>query len=345
MKKLISFLFAISMAVASFAQYPLPDTQVLGNLYVPNDSVGIGTSSPNENLDVQGTFIAKDGDSAQFKLGLTTLPFFGGMIDVLFHGAVARKTFGDWHYLTTASSNSVANGLSTEISAVNHTNGTIRNVVADSLNAYIQSGNLTTPNENSIIIVNDSSINLVLRSSGHRYLSIINHQTEVVRVDSTNTLSYFHGNPSNGDVLTSDANGAASWQAPPTAAVKQDTGTVTTGTDWETLGAYTLASDLDNFTSLDLDFALTTLGGKDDSLLVTFDTDTLLFTACVDTVGYVNRTTLFRAESSNYHFSNSSDFSNGGFSEDNPSNVLTIKAKSQTAGNNNLRYFRITYFE
>lgn len=175
--------------------------------------LGIGTSTPTETLDVDGTFRALDGDSAQFKLGLTTLPFFDGAIDVLFHGAVSRKTFGNWHYILSAASNSVSNNVGSDVSAVNYTNGAIRSVFVDSTSALFQVSNLTNSGTQfNGLAATDTTVSIHLNNTvGNNEFAFINDNGIVLKVDSLGKLGYFDGNQANGYVLTSDASGNASW--------------------------------------------------------------------------------------------------------------------------------------
>jgi len=198
--------------------------------------IGIGTSSPAATLDVDGTFQAKDGDSARFNLGLTTLSLFDGAIDVLFHGAVARKSAGNWHFINSAASNSVSNAVYANSIAINKSNGDYYEIGVDSLESRIISSNLmnggsefngfvNTKANGSYISIRETDtadFKIITRAgfpfkilqSGNIGIGLGDLQNPDTTLHVKGQFKYDDGNQSAGAKLISDASGNASWELP-----------------------------------------------------------------------------------------------------------------------------------
>lgn len=352
MKKFITLIISIICATSVFAQYPLPATQVLGDLTVPNDSVGIGTNSPNFPLDVVGD-VKMGNDSSQITIGDFTRTI-GGF-------PVANNGFN----MTRNHSNSFVSGISsarnsfTQVLTTNmftiDTISSYNNYFATEENRFkMASGVSFTSQENSIegdtskinIIMDYANSSFVVFDADNNQPLVISHADSTVTTNQPYTLKYVDGNQSNGYVLTSDANGVATWRPPQSSVLHQTTGTTTTGTTWETLGSYTIPSNtLSDGSSLDLDF-FTSGNVLNDSLLVLFGSDTALIARC-SSGAYVETVQTFYETAGSVSFGAIRSAGSVRFgTEDNSSSIdVEIKAKSQTTGNQTLDFFRIKYFD
>jgi hypothetical protein len=195
----------------------------------------------------------------------------------------------------------------------------------------------------------NSAIVTVMNDSvaGDMIFAAINKDRDTTLTISEDALTYIDGNQSDGYVLTSDANGLATWQAPPSFVIYQDAGSTTTTTAWETIGSHTIpANFLADDSSLDIDFMVQGSVGA-DSILVLFGSDTVFFdrmsgvSHAIATTGKV----FYRAAGDVVQSAINENTIYTGTADNSSPTTVEVRAKSATIGNQTLDYLRITYFE
>ncbi len=189
-------------------------------------NVGIGTAAPNASLHVKrgtagGGTAAFDGtaNNSYFNYSTSEDTYISGgkatskvIINNVSSGDVNLVTGGGKVGIGTATTNAmlhVARGPATSNTA--EFDGTAINSYFNNgpgEHTYISGGKV-----NSLVIINELSAGDVVIASGGGNVGI-GATLPAARLDINGTLKISGGSPGTGKVLTSDANGLASWQAP-----------------------------------------------------------------------------------------------------------------------------------
>lgn len=185
------------------------------------DSVGIGTSTPKERLEVEGGAHIHQGDSAGIRIGKHPAVLLGGAITSIVDGTTMYKKDGDWEYLVTSSRNNLSGGITSGSQAINKLTGDINQITTDKSRVFMQSGNITgTPNT---FTTDPSGVEINLYdNSGAKFTIADNASDKVLEVkkdtllfgSSSNSVKvrYVDGSQGIGKLLTSDADGYATWK-------------------------------------------------------------------------------------------------------------------------------------
>lgn len=228
-----------------------------GDYVYPNnitDSIGIGTETPLSKLDIQGGFHAHEEDTAGIVLGMYEFPLFGGLLTAINNGFTAYKKSGDWLFQNSVSSNNLAGDLLSAMQAVNTQGSEIRLINCTRNGIFAQVGDIGEPN-NSFTLNEDGFQQVLGHTSDSRFLiedslgnDLIYATSNSIRIgDNGNVqLTYTDGNEAADRVLTSDANGNATWKTPSTSIYNAD-GTLTGTRTLEGNGNTLLFNDIGNF--------------------------------------------------------------------------------------------------
>ena len=373
MKKLLTIIF-MAVSTAALAQYPLPATQVLGNLTIPNDSVAMGKAVPSYVLDVSGeSRISSNSDSSGIFVGSYADTLFPGTanIPVAVSGAGSFEKVGLWRFLNFTGADNLNNKLGATMLGLDLRTGEYRNIRMDSTSIWLTVGNVTQGHSRtSAQLTEDDLIRFQLSASTATFDVLDTNGANLFRVKEngnvgigtatpayrlqvagvgyidtvvTDLFQYLdNGSGSNGNVLTRATDGVAHWQAPASRVLSQDVGSTTTTTDWETLGTYTIAANtLGDDSSTDIAFAMSCTEST-DSVLVLFGADTCLFDRANATNGYVANITAYYESAGTIVYANTTEQKVYTGTEDNSGTIaVTFKAKSATIGNQKLEYYRI----
>lgn len=355
MKKLI---FAVVITVfnssLAFAQYPLPATQVLGNLTV-TDSVGIGTTTPTETLEVDGTALIYDAGT-EFVVGEKTFTF-GGVAPVTVNGVYISSEFGVTGDTTAILYFGDVNFGGQDISGArlgftNVDDGIVGASLAISDLGVVRLEGSAEPlvggTRTKLDLGNDIGVEIRLEGNGDNVFMVSDTlQNTMIQVDKDGTiineaLAIVDGSEADGYVLTSDASGNATWQTPQETTLYSDvTEATTTTTDWETLATYNIAANTlsANGNSLEIHMAHVGATPADSIRLVLGSTNVFLD----NNAGQNNdniKTTIARQSAGNQLFFTGNDFGTG--TEDETTQLtLSFQAKSVTIGNQSLKYFKV----
>lgn len=299
-----------------------------GSLY-PNtitDSLGVGTSSITDLLDVNGTADIAD-DSTRLKVGSLGVNIGGS--DLTFSGFTAnRKSPNSWKYYLNINTVDELGLYRAEIAAIDTGTGDINGFQATSLEATLRAGNIGTNAYNQLFSNKNEGIRASLKSN----------DTSAFTIQDFNSNLAFEVLPKYSIVRINEP---YTFIAP---VLHQAVGGTTATTDWESLGSYTVqAGFLADASSLDIDLAMTG-SNANDSLLVMFGADTVMLGEMGSGIGFSPSGNIFYASAGDVTLQsiNSGELFLG--TEDNTTDILIdVRAKSQTIGNQTLKFFRIKY--
>lgn len=324
-----------------------------GNYVYPatlSDSVGIGTNSPIATLDVQGSFNLSNNDNMQVQLDTNLFDlagFFGSQFYIKGFGArrFVKPDSTAWIFSKVSDDSNLEGS---EVAAIGYVNGVTFDEVfleADSSEVYAFAGNESfgTGLINSRI---DSVIKLV-------HGAITDEQTTAISLSHDGALKLYSptiydnfelidGTEALNRILTSDADGAASWKIPQSSTLYSDvTAATTTGTDWQELASYTLPANTLDSDGNSIELILAHVGSvTGDSLKLTLGTTEIF----IDNNSGVNNdlltTEIARLTANSQLSITGSDFIEA--TEDLTTELdLKFLAKSVTSGNQTLKYFKV----
>jgi len=165
---------------------------------LPNNNIGIGTTTPTAKLDVTGTFKLNDGSQGVGKV-LTS--------DADGNASWQKLATPDWASLFNANSGNIGIGTTTPTAKLD-VSGTFKlndgsqgigKVLTSDADGNASWQKLATPNWASLFNADSGNIG-------------IGTTTPTAKLDVTGTFKLYDGSQGTGKVLTSDANGNASWQ-------------------------------------------------------------------------------------------------------------------------------------
>lgn len=355
MKKILfAIITTVFSANSTFAQYPLPTSQVNGNLYV-TDSVGIGTTAPNSTLHVAGTSYLSDAAVNKLVVGVDSVPLLNGALTALLNGATLSSIVGNWKLYSSSSSNNITSKVSSVNAAMNTVNGDYIYLEVDTNQALLGNFNLTDDTKQNALSLNkDGAFISLTRDDAVFSVSVGDKRQILISNDTINfgnsldptTILYKDGNQASGYVLTSDANGVANWSVASESTLYTDvTEATTTTTDWEVLTTYDIPANTlsANGNVLEIDFEQVASVTADSLKLVLGST-----TIYIDNNAGVNNdlvnAKIVRKSAGNQMIFSGSEF-NTATEDETTQLTLTFQAKSVTIGNQSLPFFKVRRLE